>query len=163
MNHHKLTNMLRLILFFLGMGLFISCSSKNDQNKTEVSKNKPSENAALTQTIPQEILQRGEEVYNKHCLACHQTDGSGNPGMYPPLDNTETVNGDKEKLISIVLNGLTGEIEVKGEIYNQIMVPHNFLSDQQIADLLTYVRNSFGNSSAMITEKEVARVREKSR
>ena len=109
--------------------------------------------------IPAEVMQRGENVYKTYCLACHQTNGTGNPGMFPPLDQTKKVLGNKDELIGIILHGLSGKIEVKGETYYQAMAPHNFLSDQQIADVLTYIRNSFGNSASMVTKEEVRKVR----
>ena len=101
----------------------------------------------------------GKKVYDQYCLVCHQTDGNGVPNAFPPLAGTEYVNGDTERLIGIVLNGLQGEIEVNGQIYNGVMVPHNFLSDQEIADVLTFVRSNFGNDSPAITPDQVATVR----
>ncbi len=115
----------------------------------------------VRQTIPKEVMDRGAAVYKANCLACHQADGSGNPGMFPPLEGTKIVLGEKEKLIGIVLHGLSGEVEVKGETYYQAMPPQNFLSDQQIADVLTYVRNSFGNKASQVTSGEVKAVRAK--
>jgi len=109
--------------------------------------------------IPAEVMQRGENVYKTYCLACHQANGTGNPGMFPPLDQTKKVLGNKDELIGIILHGLSGKIEVKGETYYQAMAPHKFLSDQQIADVLTYIRNSFGNSASMVTKEEVRKVR----
>jgi mono/diheme cytochrome c family protein len=153
---------MKKLLFFLSVTLYLfSCSNNQKKNVSEegVVEEQIAEINLAKQDIPPAIMERGEDIYKRHCLACHQTDGSGNPGMYPPLDNTKMVNGDKEELIGIIINGLSGEIEVKGEIYNQVMVPHNFLSDREIADLLTYVRNSFGNSSSRIAEEEVASVR----
>jgi mono/diheme cytochrome c family protein len=137
-----------LIIFLVLLSFHYSCVSEPRQNNsfedTEIS------NSDNDPQIPPSVMKRGENAYNSYCLACHQSDGSGNPGMYPPLNETKTVNGNKRKLIKIVLEGLSGEIEVKGESYNQVMVPHNFLTDQQIADILTYIRNSFGNYSSMI-------------
>ena len=132
-------------------------SNTNDQNKEETKK---AQNIVVENQIPPAIMKRGEEVYNSYCIACHMRDGTGNPGMYPPLDQTDWVNGDKERLIGIILNGMSGPVEVKGETYNQVMVPHNFLTDMQIADVLTYIRNSFGNNSGRITSEEVRKVRD---
>ena len=104
-------------------------------------------------------VKRGREVYNQTCLSCHQADGAGVPRMTPTLHKTPWVEGDKKRLIAIVLNGLTGEIEVDGEFYNNTMPPFNTLTDQQVADVLTYVRNSFSNKASMVTAKEVKAVR----
>lgn len=79
--------------------------------------------------------------------------------MYPPLVKTEWVNGDKERLIQITIQGLSGKIEVNGITYNNIMPPNGHLSDQEIADVLTYIRQSFGNDAGEITVDEVQRVR----
>jgi len=105
-------------------------------------------------------METGKTVYNSYCIACHQQDGSGVPGAFPPLIETEWVNGEKDTLISIVLNGLQGPIEVNGEQYNNIMTPHNFLSDDEVAAVLTYVRKSFGNNSSEVSTEEVAALRE---
>jgi mono/diheme cytochrome c family protein len=101
----------------------------------------------------------GKKVYDSVCLACHMADGSGVPGMHPPLIDTEWVTGDKEQLIKITLEGISGKIEVKGEVYNSLMPPHSHLSDKQIADVLTYIRKSFGNNASEITTEEVQKVR----
>ena len=79
--------------------------------------------------------------------------------MYPPLTQTDWVLGDKGRLIRLVLNGMTGEVEVKGQVYNNVMTPHAFLRDQQIADVLTFVRSNFGNDASPVLPEEVAAVR----
>jgi mono/diheme cytochrome c family protein len=101
----------------------------------------------------------GKKVYDSVCLACHMRNGTGVPGMHPPIAESEIVNGDPEKLIKIVLTGLSGEVEVKGNVYNNIMPPQAQLTDQQIADLLTFVRGSFGNNSGPVTPEQVKKVR----
>lgn len=116
-------------------------------------------------TMPQQASlkaskDRGKVVYDQYCLACHMQDGSGAPRMNPPLIKTKFVLGDKKKLIGIVLNGLSG-VEIDGEDYSNVMASHNFLTDQQIADVLTYVRNSFGNKASAVTVAEVKAVRPK--
>lgn len=108
-------------------------------------------------------IKRGKEIYNQYCLACHQTDGAGVPRMNPPLIRTKWVMGDKDDLIKIVLKGMNEEIEVDGEMYHNTMPPHNFLSDQQVADVLTFVRNNFTNKASAVTVAEVKAVRAKAR
>jgi mono/diheme cytochrome c family protein len=152
------TTILISIIFFIS-----SCSGNQNNSQSESSKIQE-EKIALAEksSIPPAVMERGEIVYRMHCLACHQSDGSGNPGMYPPLIETKTVNGDLDKLVEVILHGQSGEIEVKGEIYNQVMIPHNFLSDKEIADVLTYLRNSFGNTAGgRVTEEEVSKIRSK--
>ncbi|HYW95071.1 MAG TPA: cytochrome c [Bacteroidales bacterium] len=156
-----------LLLLFTASVLFLSCCEQasgksNAGNKVKTQADNTSVKAASTTNqdkVPEGVMKRGATVYRTYCLACHQTDGSGNPGMYPPLNQTKMVLGDKKPLIRVILNGLSGKIEVKGETYYQAMAPHNFLSDQQIADLLTYVRNSFGNSASMVRSEEVKEAR----
>ena len=106
---------------------------------------------------------RGKEVYTKYCLTCHQADGGGVPRMNPPLAQTEYVNGNKQRLIGIVLNGMNIPLEINGDSYENPMASHAFLKDQQIADVLTYVRSSFGNKSTAITAEEVKAVRAKNK
>jgi mono/diheme cytochrome c family protein len=101
----------------------------------------------------------GKKVYDSLCLACHMANGTGVPGMYPPLADTDWVTGDKERLIQITIQGLSGEIEVNGVTYNNIMPPNSHLSNQEIADVLTYIRQSFGNDAGEVTVEEVQKVR----
>ena len=106
-------------------------------------------------------IKRGSVVYNQFCLACHQANGGGVPNLNPPLIKTKFVLGNKKELAKIILKGLSGEIEISGEVYNNVMPPHNFLTDQQIADVLTFVRNSFGNKASAVTVAEVKAQRAK--
>lgn len=108
-------------------------------------------------------MERGKKVYENLCIACHQLDGGGVPNMNPTLIKTKWVLGDKKALIKIVLKGLKGgEIEIDGDTFSNIMPPQQAtLTDQQIADVLTYVRNSFGNKASGVTVTEVKGVRGK--
>jgi mono/diheme cytochrome c family protein len=108
-----------------------------------------------------ESMRRGKLVYEKTCLACHQKNGEGVPGMNPPLKKTPQVLGDKIKLIKIIANGTNEGITINGETFDNPMPAQPQLSNQEIADVLTYVRNSFGNKAGAITEAEVAAVRKK--
>jgi mono/diheme cytochrome c family protein len=104
-------------------------------------------------------FEEGKKVYNTACLACHQADGAGVPGLNPPLTKTEWVNGDKKRLINIILKGMTQPIEIDGETYENVMPAQPTLTDQQIADVLTFVRNSFGNKGSAVTPAEVKALR----
>jgi mono/diheme cytochrome c family protein len=101
----------------------------------------------------------GQQLYQKYCLTCHQSDGGGVPRMTPPLFGTDYTTGDKKRLISIVLNGLNEPIEVQDEDYFSPMASFSYLSDKEIASILTYIRTHFGNKADPITEKEVTAVR----
>ncbi|RYY10407.1 MAG: cytochrome c, partial [Cytophagaceae bacterium] len=89
-------------------------------------------------------MTRGAVVYKNVCLTCHQADGYGVPNLNPPLIKTTYVLGDKAKLAHIVLAGLQEPVEINGDEYRQHMPAQAYLTDQQVADVLTYVRNSFG-------------------
>ena len=102
---------------------------------------------------------RGKKVYETYCLPCHMEDGGGVPRMNPPLAKTSYVLGDKKALINIVLKGMDQPIEIDGETYTNVMAPHDYLKDQEIADVLTYVRNSFGNKASLVTVAEVKATR----
>jgi mono/diheme cytochrome c family protein len=106
-------------------------------------------------------MERGKKVYETYCLACHQPDGTGVPNLNPPLVKTKWVLGDKKQLAKIVLKGLKGgEIDIDGDQFHNPMPPQeSVLSDQEIADVLTYVRNSFGNKASLVTVAEVKTVR----
>lgn len=104
-------------------------------------------------------IERGKAVYLKTCIACHQADGNGVPRLNPPLSKTDYVLGDKTRLIKIVLNGLNEEIEINGDYYSNPMPPFNTLSDQEVADVLTYIRNNFQNKASAVTASEVKTVR----
>lgn len=105
----------------------------------------------------------GETMYEMACLACHQPEAKGLPGVYPPLAGSDWALGDKSRLIRIVLHGLTGPIAVKGENYGAPgavpMPAMGGLNDQQIADVLTYVRGAFGNKASAVTPEEVKAIR----
>ena len=109
--------------------------------------------------IDKATMERGKKVYTQYCAACHQADGGGVPGLNPPVIKTPHVLGSKTKLIRIILKGMNTHEEIDGEVYSNTMAPHNHLTDQQIADVLTYVRNSFGNKAVAITPGDVKYVR----
>jgi|GEM_PF-1754802 len=110
--------------------------------------------------IPKAVMDRGKVVYEAVCAACHMPDGSGVPRLNPPLAGSKTLKGPKEKPIVITLNGLSG-VEINGDRYDNVMASHADLTDQQLADVLTYARNSFGNKTSMVSAAEVAKVRAK--
>lgn len=104
---------------------------------------------------------RGKQVYDITCIACHQPDGEGVQRMNPTLVKTKWVLGNKRALSKIVLNGLQGgEIEIDGDNFHNPMPPQGeLLNDQQIADVLTYIRNSFGNKASAVTAADVRAAR----
>ena len=108
-------------------------------------------------TMP-ELMAQGGAVYANICINCHQHDGKGLPGVFPPLAHSDFLMADKQRAMGILLHGLKGEVKVNGAMFNAEM-PDLGLTDRQIASALTYVRNSFGNKGEMVSVAEVAAVR----
>ena len=106
-------------------------------------------------------LAEGGQLYQTYCVACHQADGKGDGARFPSLQSTRWVSGNKPRLISAVLFGLSGEIEVEGRTWNGVMPANGFLTDDQVAKLLTYLRQSFGNLGQGVSAEEVAQQRAK--
>jgi nitrite reductase (NO-forming)/hydroxylamine reductase len=106
-------------------------------------------------------VKAGEGVYQTVCLACHQADGKGLPGAFPPLAGSDYLLGDKDRAVGVVVRGLEGEVVVNGVKYNSVMPAMTQLSDQEIADALTYAMNSWGNQGGAISVAQVAAVRAK--
>jgi len=104
----------------------------------------------------------GSILYHTYCTTCHQRDGKGDHNRYPPLAGSDWVNGEEQRLIGIVLNGLQGEIKVNGITYNGLMPQNSHLDDHAIASILTYIRRGFGNKSAPVSALHVSRVRNSS-
>lgn len=101
----------------------------------------------------------GKSIYRQHCLTCHQADGGGVPNMNPPLIQTSYVLGDKTRLIKVVLNGFSENVDIDGESYSNVMPAHDFLKDREIAAVLTYIRKNFTNKANAVTAAQVKAVR----
>lgn len=111
--------------------------------------------------VATEVVVDGRRIYNNRCQACHQADGQGIAGQFPPLVESEWVTGDKGRLIRILLHGMEGPMEVLGEEYNGVMPGwQRQLDDAEIAAVLTHIRGEWGNSAAEITAEQVAALRE---
>ncbi|TWT81037.1 Cytochrome c-552 precursor [Planctomycetes bacterium CA13] len=111
-------------------------------------------------------MRLGAEVYAResHCATCHQASGQGLPNLYPPIDGSLWVTGNEDRLIRMVLDGMHGTIEVKGKRYSSPPLPpmtgfRQLLNDEEIAAVLTYVRNTWSNRANPIDEKRVAKMR----
>jgi mono/diheme cytochrome c family protein len=121
----------------------------------------PTDSAAPVASAAAYDPAKGQELYGR-CMACHQQNGAGMPGAFPPLAESEWVNGPASRPIAILLHGLQGEITVKGTKYNSMMMAYGTgvpMSDDEIATVLTYVRSNFGNNAPAVTAAEVATVR----
>ena len=106
-----------------------------------------------------ELMKLGNQVFGRVCTACHQSQGQGLPGTFPPLGGSDFLMADEKRAIDIVMNGLQGPIVVNGVTYNAQM-PNPGLTNPEIAGVLSYVRNSFGNKSDMTTVAEVKQFRD---
>lgn len=105
-----------------------------------------------------ERIQLGSHLFASICAACHQPTGMGRPNVFPPLAGSDFLNANKSRAIGVVIHGRQGEIIVNGQKFNNSM-PSFPLTDDDIANVLTYVYNSFGNSGLEVTPAEVKAVR----
>ena len=115
----------------------------------------------INDNLEKDIIVGGEKIFNVYCAACHQKDGKGASGRFPTLAGTDWVTGDKKRLIGVILNGLEGNIVVNGETFINAMPQHSFLSNEETANVLTYIRQNFGNNASEITASEVKEIRDK--
>ena len=103
----------------------------------------------------------GEVLFKGTCSACHQAQGQGLPSVFPPLAKSDYLMQNKRRSIEVVINGLTGPVTVNGQSYNSVMPPMSQLSDDGIANILTYVRNAWGNAGEAVSPDEVTSIRAK--
>ena len=147
----KILIRMQKILFAIAIALgLMACGSSGSKKK---------ETGSETEVVKSAENHPGAITYKRHCNVCHQKDAGGIPGMYPPLAKNKVVSGDKGPLIEILLNGMSGEIEVNGEIYNGVMASYRTLSDKELADVLNYLRSGFGNSGDEILPDDVKALR----
>jgi mono/diheme cytochrome c family protein len=111
---------------------------------------------------PVDPLVLGRRTYVNNCQVCHQADGGGLAGQYPPVAGSEWVLAeDPGRLVRILLDGMSGPVRVRGQLYNNVMPAwRDLLSDQQIASVLTFIRNEWGNQARPVTPDEVQDLRE---
>ncbi len=114
-------------------------------------------------SVLKEKMLRGKKVYDMICITCHMDDGMGVPRMNAALSKSKLVAGSKTKLIRVLLRGSEELKDDPNRRFKNQMAPHDYLTDQQIADVLTFVRNSFGNKSAEVTTGDVKYVRTKTK
>lgn len=137
------------ILILLCIPVFLAAQSGREGNHCAVKKS------------PYRIsMDSGKVIYSKQCLSCHQPDGLGVSNVNPPL-NVKLVTGDKAKLIGIIINGQNTHAELNGITYQNTMPANPDIKDQEIAYVLTYIRNSFGNKASAVKESEVTSTRSK--
>lgn len=132
----------RFIYFTLFALTTISCNSSQnstDENNSETADNK---------------YANGEKVYQANCVACHQSEGEGVEGVFPPLANSDYLMADKNRAIKQIINGSSGEMVVNGITYNTVMPPQP-LNDEEVKDVMNYILNAWGNNGGEVTLEEV--------
>lgn len=116
-------------------------------------------------TVEIDPVKAGERIYNSQCASCHQGNGAGVPGSFPPLAGSAWVLGDEKRIVKILLKGLSGPIEVEGNSYNGNMPAFGDgpggmgWDDAKISYVSTYVRSAWGNGGSAVTEETVAEAR----
>jgi mono/diheme cytochrome c family protein len=130
---------------------FSSCGSETKNNSTLATKD---EKVSKSDAASANLYAKGEEVFKGSCQACHQANGEGIAGAFPPLAKSDYLLADKKRAITQILKGSSGEITVNGLKYNSAMPPQLF-NDEQIADVLNYVLHSWGNNGETVTAEEV--------
>jgi len=122
-------------------------------------------NGAAKELTPEQVVAAGKKAYLSACVNCHQVNGQGAAGAFPPLAGSEFVQGNEERLIRIVLHGLGGPVEVEGKTYNGAMPPFGKVTgggynwnEEKIAQVLTYVRQEWGNKAAPIATGKVTEI-----
>jgi mono/diheme cytochrome c family protein len=147
----------------MNVGLFISTLIFIFVNMPALSVAQPDRagNHCAVQKSPFRIsMDSGKVVYSNQCLSCHQANGMGITGINPQLSG-KLVTGDKTKLISIIVNGQNTHEEINGKIFQNTMPANPEIKDQEIADVLTFIRNSFGNKASSVKVSEVKSARKK--
>ncbi|MCY2687297.1 c-type cytochrome [Salinimicrobium sp. TH3] len=131
--------------------LILSCKNKSEEKTTAISQQ---------EFAPEmkESISRGAQLYNNFCASCHLSSGEGIKGVFPPLQNSNWLAEKRKESIHAVKYGLRGPIEVNGEEYDNLM-PQLGLSDREVADVMNYINNAWGNSlREPVTEEEVAAI-----
>jgi nitrite reductase (NO-forming) len=123
--------------------------------------NNVAEHPVFITILSESSLVNGKTIYQDNCLVCHLKDGKGIEGVYPPLTDKVWLQKPDEILIDIVLNGQKGPITVSGKPYNFPMTPFSYLSDQEIAAVINYIRLEFGGIDQIVQPEQVAALRKK--
>lgn len=154
-----------VVIFLFGLGLIVllnSCYSSKKENKpgskTEIQTVLKSPPKAPEAALPP-YMADGRKVYRQVCLTCHQANGKGVSGLNPPLTQTDYVLGDKNRLLEIIIKGSEANLKDNTSEYANVMQGYGMLGDKEIANVASYIRNSFGNKAEPITVEEVTSFR----
>jgi cytochrome c len=148
--------MIKLIRLLFIAFVITSCNS-NEKKKESIDY---PEKTSLIQTKPElkASIERGKIVYNDMCVTCHLTNGKGVPRAFPPLADSDYLRNNQTESIKGIKNGVSGEMIVNGTTYNSVMAPLG-LSDQEVADVINYINNSWGNKiDNFVTPEKVSKL-----
>jgi len=120
---------------------------------------KATEAAKAGKLTLEDQIKAGQQLFNGTCSVCHQASGEGLPGVFPPLAKSDFIAADPKRPIHVVLGGLNGKVTVNGKDYTSVMPPMSQLNDDEVANILTFVLNSWGNPGGHVDAAEVARAR----
>jgi len=139
----------------------ISCGDAAD--RTGIDSNEPLEHQAeivIAQAGAEKATENGPTaLYLANCAACHQADGQGLPGAFPPLANSDLISGDPWQIMEATVKGMSGPITVNGQEYDGVMPAMSYMSDEDLAKVLTYVLNSWGNPGGSFTADQISTYR----
>ncbi|WP_421875894.1 c-type cytochrome [Marinoscillum sp.] len=141
---------MRLVVCVISLLILVSCGSKNNSTSEDESEMDHRTGIRLKQYMVQ-----GKKLYTTYCANCHQTDGSGLAKLYPPLAKSDYLMTDLERAACIVKYGMNGQIKVNDIEFNQPM-PANDLTPIEIAEIITYVSNSWGNEAGISSTRDVS-------
>lgn len=149
-----------ILSVFIVAGLLIELTGcrGNNQPEGKSGQGEVASSANAAEELSPE-LKSGQEIYKKYCLSCHQAKGTGVSGMYPPLMGNAQLKVSTDTLIYTLLKGKAGKVVVNGNEYAGIMAPHNFLSDEQIANVLNYILNGMNKFNMQVKVEEVSAIR----
>lgn len=139
-----------------GVAVLSACGKGSETGGTPEAGAQAAATPATAAPAPAAATADGRAVFMRTCVTCHQQNGQGIQGTFPPIAENAVITGDKARLIRLALHGLSGPVMVKGVQYNNVMPPWKSLSDAEMAAVLTYVRSNFGNTADAVTAAEVA-------
>lgn len=150
---------LSLLLTIPLLGLTLAACSQDAAEESAAANDTVVHDAEVSAAGKDDLVAKGEAIYLANCAACHQANGEGLKGAFPPLAKSDFLQGDRKQVMSAALFGLSGPITVNGVDYNGVMPSLGHLPDEDLAAALTYVFNAWGNDGAAVSVEEVAALR----
>jgi mono/diheme cytochrome c family protein len=141
---------MRLIALFVLTGILVSCGRGKEAT------DEPAEMDHRTEVRLRQYMVQGKQLYLTHCANCHQKDGTGLAQLYPPLAKSDYLMDDLKRAACIIQNGIEGEITVSGRTFSQPMPGLAELTPIEVAEILTYVSNSWGNQAGISSTRDVS-------